>query len=118
MNRHDSHAWIALFLTDPIPVAYKDPFPHHSDYGEFVRAIVEDEERPPIPVDTPSHLRLLMESCWDPYPENRPDFEEINAALDEIIIEVAIHEASACRFWMRYFLKEVRYRSPRERASW
>lgn len=73
-----------------------------------MRAIVEDEERPPIPPDTPTHLRLLMESCWDPYPENRPDFEEINAALDEITIEVAIHESSACRFWMRYFLKEVR----------
>jgi hypothetical protein len=85
----------------------QDPFPHHSDYSEFVRAVVEDEERPPLPADCPGHLRQLIESCWDAYPENRPDFEEINAVMDEIIIEAAITELSACRFWIHYFIKEV-----------
>jgi hypothetical protein len=72
-----------------------------------VRAVVEDEERPPLPADCPTHLRQLIESCWDAYPENRPDFDEINSVLDEIIVEAAISELSACRFWMRYFIKEV-----------
>ncbi len=72
-----------------------------------MRAVVEDEERPPLPADCPTHLRQLIESCWDAYPENRPDFDEINSVLDEIIVEAAISELSACRFWLRYFIKEV-----------
>eukprot|EP01090_Pellita_catalonica_P015326 TRINITY_DN413_c0_g1_i1.p1 TRINITY_DN413_c0_g1~~TRINITY_DN413_c0_g1_i1.p1 ORF type:complete len:719 (-),score=115.94 TRINITY_DN413_c0_g1_i1:68-2224(-) len=87
-------------------VSRKDPYPHHTDYQTFVKAIVEDGERPKIPQDTPSLLRTLIERCWDAYPEYRPDFQEITIVLDEIIVECAISDVEGRKFWKKNFLKK------------
>jgi len=74
-----------------------------------VESVVAEEERPPIPGDCPKRLKFLIESCWHTFPSHRPDFEDINNALDEIIIEAAISDRTASRFWLLYFLKEVQF---------
>ncbi|KAL6062209.1 Dual specificity protein kinase [Balamuthia mandrillaris] len=84
----------------------KDPFPHHSDYDEFLNAICRKGERPPIPRDCLPSLRSLMEDCWHADPNKRPNFQEINDRLDEIIVHSAIREHEGRIFWSKYFLKE------------
>ncbi|KAL6080477.1 copper transport protein ctr1 [Balamuthia mandrillaris] len=83
-----------------------DPFPHHTEYQSFVRAIVENEERPSLPTNCPPTLRSLIESCWHPQPDYRPDFDEINNVLDEIIVEAALAHEEASEFWINAFLRQ------------
>jgi len=37
----------------------------------------------------------------------RPDFDEVSARLDEILVEAAIQDPKAREFWKKYFLKQV-----------
>nr|CAG8438995.1 3680_t:CDS:2 [Entrophospora candida] len=37
-----------------------------------------DGKRPEITDDTPQFYVVLMKECWDPNPENRPDFSKIH----------------------------------------
>jgi serine/threonine protein kinase len=39
--------------------------------------------RPRMPDECPSHLRILIERCWDDNPQNRPTMEEILELLDK-----------------------------------
>ena len=50
-------------------------------------------------------MKLLIEHCWHPEPEQRPDFTHIVAALDIIIVESAIDDALGRQFWKQSFLK-------------
>jgi len=58
----------------------------------MLEAVTKRGRRPDIPLDTPPKLRDLMQSCWNPAPENRPSFAQIvkSNILDEIIIESLI----------------------------
>lgn len=87
-------------------VTCQELFPHHSDYDEFMEAICEKGERPPIPADCLPSLKSLLEDCWQGNPNRRPDFEEINKRLDEILVEAAINNPKGREFWKKYFLKE------------
>nr|CAG8453109.1 11667_t:CDS:2 [Entrophospora candida] len=40
-------------------------------------------KRPEVTEDTPQFYADLMKKCWDPMPENRPDFCEIRECLDK-----------------------------------
>eukprot|EP01087_Luapelamoeba_hula_P007302 TRINITY_DN1786_c0_g1_i1.p1 TRINITY_DN1786_c0_g1~~TRINITY_DN1786_c0_g1_i1.p1 ORF type:complete len:520 (-),score=104.71 TRINITY_DN1786_c0_g1_i1:116-1675(-) len=82
----------------------KDLFPHHSDYDEFMEAVCVHGERPPIPKDCPQRLRSLLEVCWAKDPAVRPDFNEINARLIDILIESAIRDPQAQAFWKDKFV--------------
>lgn len=46
---------------------------------------LENHMRPTIPANCPKKLADLIVRCWDPLPEKRPDCEEIEDALDDII---------------------------------
>jgi serine/threonine protein kinase len=98
-------------------VTCQELFPHHSDYDVFMEAICEHGERPPIPPDCLPSLRSLMEDCWTANPNRRPEFEEINKRLDEILVEAAINDPKGREFWKKYFLKEhtVKWRDFAER---
>lgn len=50
---------------------------------ELTRDIVEQNKRPPIPKDTPEHLRNLIVSCWEAEPSKRPPFHQIVANLSD-----------------------------------
>jgi len=69
----------------------QSPFEHHEDYGEFLKAICDNKERPPIPEGSihPSIVKLMTE-CWDHLPANRPTFEQIIGRLYLIMIETSI----------------------------
>lgn len=84
----------------------RDPFPHHSDYDEFVHAICKQGERPPIPTNCLPRLRSLIEDCWHANPNKRPNFNVINDCLDEILVEAAIADDEGRQFWKKYFLKK------------
>jgi len=83
----------------------KDLFPHHSDYQEFMHCICVEGERPDVTGLLPSLAQLLTD-CWHRDPDHRPDFEAINARLDEILVEAAINDVGGRAFWKRNFLKE------------
>jgi len=89
-------------------VTCKELFPHHSDYDEFMEAICAKGERPPIPSNCLPSLRRLLENLWDADPDKRPNFDEINLRLDEILVEAAISDPKACEFWKKNFLRDRR----------
>lgn len=39
----------------------KEPFETHDSYNNFVRAVCDKRERPPIPADVPAPIKKLME---------------------------------------------------------
>jgi len=87
-------------------VTCKELFPHHSDYDEFMDAICVKGERPPIPGNCLPSLKALLEDLWDADPDRRPNFDEVNARLDEILVEAAISDAKGREFWKKYFLRQ------------
>eukprot|EP01087_Luapelamoeba_hula_P005494 TRINITY_DN1555_c0_g1_i2.p1 TRINITY_DN1555_c0_g1~~TRINITY_DN1555_c0_g1_i2.p1 ORF type:complete len:791 (-),score=155.72 TRINITY_DN1555_c0_g1_i2:21-2393(-) len=83
----------------------QDPFSHHSDYDEFLKAVCRIHERPPIPENCPTELKALMEDCWHPLPESRPDFTQVCDRLDNVIVDAAILDTHGRQFWKTFFLK-------------
>ena len=48
---------------------------------QITRKVVDKRERPAVPAGMPAELRELMVRAWAPAPADRPDFEEIAAAV-------------------------------------
>jgi len=82
------------------------PFSHHNNYEKFKRAVCQTHERPPIPDDCEPNLKDLIQRCWDRIPGTRPSFSEIIDDLKEILVDVAIQDPIARRFWKNYFIQE------------
>jgi serine/threonine protein kinase len=83
-------------------------FPHHDNYSTFKKAIVLDNERPPIPDSIHPALRKLMEDCWDKDPSVRPNFTDILTRLDSVLIDCLIPaDADANAFWKNNFLGKI-----------
>jgi hypothetical protein len=61
-------------------------------YGAVVERVVIQKQRPPVPDDMPDEYSLLMSSCWDAEPNNRPSFSQIATCL-EIMIDNLTNEA-------------------------
>jgi hypothetical protein len=61
-------------------------------YGAVVERVVIQKQRPPIPEDMPDEYSLLMSSCWDAEPNNRPSFSQIVTCL-ELMIDNLTNEA-------------------------
>ncbi|KAF6251427.1 kinase-like domain-containing protein [Scenedesmus sp. NREL 46B-D3] len=61
-------------------------------YGAVVERVVIQKQRPPIPDDMPDEYSLLMSSCWDAEPNNRPSFSQIATCL-ELMIDNLTNEA-------------------------
>jgi len=80
-------------------------FPHHDNYASFKKAIVVDNERPPMPENIHPALRKLMEDCWDKEPNVRPTFTQILTRLDSVLIDCLIPaDEDANAFWKEHFL--------------
>jgi len=94
----------------------KEPFAHHSNYSKFRRAVCDKNERPEIPLETEPSLKTLIEKCWHPNPNTRPDFKQIINALDVILINVAVKDPIGRSFWYSFFLgkEEVSWESFRD----
>ena len=48
---------------------------------QITRQVVDKHQRPPVPTGMPAELRKLMVRAWAHQPADRPDFEEIAAAV-------------------------------------
>eukprot|EP00019_Armaparvus_languidus_P006004 CAMPEP_0168607050 /NCGR_PEP_ID=MMETSP0420-20121227/16923_1 /TAXON_ID=498008 /ORGANISM="Pessonella sp." /LENGTH=538 /DNA_ID=CAMNT_0008646807 /DNA_START=56 /DNA_END=1672 /DNA_ORIENTATION=- len=83
----------------------EEPFKEFHSFKEFRDAVCKRHVRPPIPADTLPSLRELIERCWHPDPDQRPDFTHIVAALEIIIVESAITDSLGREFWKQNFLK-------------
>ena len=44
---------------------------------EIMKAVVERQERPPMPIHAPYQLKQLIQICWNSNPAKRPSFETI-----------------------------------------
>eukprot|EP01118_Nematostelium_gracile_P000928 TRINITY_DN1091_c0_g1_i1.p1 TRINITY_DN1091_c0_g1~~TRINITY_DN1091_c0_g1_i1.p1 ORF type:complete len:533 (-),score=127.27 TRINITY_DN1091_c0_g1_i1:144-1694(-) len=89
----------------------QEPFPEMENFAEFKKAITIDNERPIIPADVHPSLRVLMERCWHPMPEMRPDFMQIIHILDSVVVDCLVSDHLGCEFWKQYFLGK-------EKVSW
>jgi hypothetical protein len=82
----------------------KEPFPHHNNFEVFRNAVCVKGERPEIPADTEPSLKRLIESSWVGDPKLRPSFKEIIDQLDNIIVDVTVHDPIGRQFWKQNFL--------------
>eukprot|EP01097_Dermamoeba_algensis_P005996 TRINITY_DN3774_c0_g1_i1.p1 TRINITY_DN3774_c0_g1~~TRINITY_DN3774_c0_g1_i1.p1 ORF type:complete len:520 (+),score=48.87 TRINITY_DN3774_c0_g1_i1:147-1706(+) len=85
------------------------PFPSHEDMKSFTDAICIESERPSLtalPLDVPKSCKKLLQRCWHPNPDVRPEFEEIVDELDIIMIETSIKDEGGAEFWKNSFLKQ------------
>eukprot|EP01119_Soliformovum_irregulare_P021030 TRINITY_DN6908_c0_g1_i2.p1 TRINITY_DN6908_c0_g1~~TRINITY_DN6908_c0_g1_i2.p1 ORF type:complete len:539 (-),score=145.76 TRINITY_DN6908_c0_g1_i2:632-2248(-) len=78
-------------------------FSEFDDWKPFKEAILGGH-RPALPTDTPHLLGILIQRCWDAVPEKRPSFAEVIFRLDECIIDAAIVDEQARKFWKTHFL--------------
>lgn len=83
-------------------------FPQFDNLDVFIKAICHDKLRPIIPADCPQSLRDLIVACWQENPDWRPDFSQIVAALNIIIVDCAIHDEGGALFWKQSFKDKVR----------
>lgn len=63
--------------------------------------------RPKIPANCITSLKKLMQECWHYDHTRRPSFERINRKIDQILIQIAIPDDQARRFWKKYFFRQV-----------
>ncbi|KYQ88308.1 SH2 domain-containing protein [Tieghemostelium lacteum] len=78
-------------------------FPEFDNFYKFVAAICDRQLRPPIPEDCPKALKTLIQKCWDPLPENRPSFDGIVSALEDIVIDCCIPDEYGAIMWKNQF---------------
>ena len=48
---------------------------------QIMRKVVDKRERPPMPSGMPDDVRTLLQRCWAPAPNDRPDFQTIASVL-------------------------------------
>ena len=48
---------------------------------QIMRKVVDKCERPPMPSGMPDDVRTLLQRCWAPAPNDRPDFQTIASVL-------------------------------------
>lgn len=84
-------------------VSRQELFPEFDNLDVFIKAICHEGRRPVIPADCPPSLRDLIVACWQANPELRPDFSKIVAALESIIIDIAIPDEYGAALWKQYF---------------
>ena len=87
----------------------KDPFDHHTSWEKFKFAVCEDKERPPIPDGTHPALTALLGKCWHENPEERPLFENILKALEEVTLQISFPDTPTREFWRRLCVREKKY---------
>lgn len=78
--------------------------PPYVDLHSFIQAVVIDKVRPEMPSDTIPALQELIKDCLDFNPNRRPPFQAIVKRLDHIIVDSAIRDPLANKFWKDSFL--------------
>lgn len=79
----------------------KEPFENHDSYNNFVRAVCDNKERPPIPDGTHPTLIRLMDACWHEDVDLRPAFSSIITLLDEAQLQIGIPDEDTRKFWRK-----------------
>lgn len=72
-------------------------------FEQLIEEISNKGTRETIPDDAPVCLRRLLEACWKGNPEERPNFLQILAQLDDCLLEVGISDNDARKFWKDNF---------------
>jgi serine/threonine protein kinase len=84
-------------------LTHQDPYPEIRTFSDMIKRVCEEGHRPTIPPECPPTLRRLITQCWHPDPTKRPNFNEILAQFDTIIVEGVLNDAEATKFWLKYF---------------
>jgi len=84
----------------------QEPFPHHTNFSRFKRAVCYEGERPIIPQSALPSLKALIETCWQGEPDKRPSFQDIISELEKIIVDAAVSDEFGRQLWKRNFLKK------------
>jgi len=84
-------------------ITRRELFPEYTELEPFIEAICYRHVRPPLPADTLPAVRDLVQACWANRPEQRPDFSQIVAALENIIVECAISDPHGAFLWKKHF---------------
>lgn len=59
----------------------------------FMQEVVVDHLRPPMSRSWPPEFSQLLDSCWRRTPEERPSFESILLAIDQLLQQTAAHKS-------------------------
>lgn len=81
----------------------EDIFPEYDNLERFAYDVCKKHVRPPIPASTNTRLAELIKNCWQANADTRPNFSQIVAKLNEIILEESINDQSGRDFWKFHF---------------
>eukprot|EP00727_Mastigamoeba_balamuthi_P005154 m51a1_g14637 putative sh2 domain-containing protein (514) ;mRNA; r:41786-44872 len=81
----------------------EDIFAEYDNLSIFIRDICKRNIRPPMSPDTNPKLATLIRRCWHQNPTQRPSFSQIVTLIDEVILDLSIHDEAARVFWKGQF---------------
>jgi len=86
-------------------VSMKSPYDdlHIESFEQLIDVICVKKIREKIPSNLPTTLKLLIESCWQPDPAQRPTFLNIIVLLETAILEAGIEDKEARVWWQKCF---------------
>lgn len=72
-------------------------------FEQLIEEICDKGTREIIPASCPLPVKQLITASWQDNPSNRPNFLQIIHQFDQCILEVAIEDKYARKFWKQYF---------------
>eukprot|EP00727_Mastigamoeba_balamuthi_P011758 m51a1_g7204 putative sh2 domain-containing protein (592) ;mRNA; f:215233-217722 len=86
----------------------------YAEAGDDVNALYTivciNRQRPPVDM-LPASIARLLTNCWNHYAQLRPTFEVIKDAIEDAIIDAALHQEAphgSVMFWRRFFSRPLK----------
>ena len=88
----------------------KTPFGNIHNLEELVETVVNKEERPPLPEQTPNNLKRLIQKVWATDPAKRPGFADLTNLFDLVTCTALINlgpveDKNGLKLWKNNFMK-------------
>jgi len=90
---------------------FKEPFSHHSNYDQFVKAVYEGE-RPDltsneVQLTIPKGMRDCIAEAWAADPHQRPSMSQMLPSLEVAMISALLPCQTASSMWLTYFKSQT-----------
>eukprot|EP01126_Amoeba_proteus_P029272 TRINITY_DN2885_c0_g1_i6.p1 TRINITY_DN2885_c0_g1~~TRINITY_DN2885_c0_g1_i6.p1 ORF type:complete len:331 (+),score=41.96 TRINITY_DN2885_c0_g1_i6:435-1427(+) len=84
-----------------------EPYAEHSQYKPFVKAVCQQNERPPIPSDLYPGLGKLLQETWQPDASQRPEMKSLIPRITAIMIDGIIPCITLSLIWRENWADQI-----------